>query len=205
MTGFYCRGMGITAAQAARNLGCSRNHVYRLARQGRLPRGGEPHTWGRYDRATIEALSLATLGQHGGHEYWATTAGAADILGVTPNRVRQLADLGRVPAVGVPPRPTRGGLERPACTEARRRMGLRTRSPSTASCPNASANTRTIELSSARFNRTRIIVDVQELDLSSADDDAAGSNAAMCAFARGDADRGRRGSVRDLRPHRPQD
>lgn len=92
--------MRITAAEAARILGCSRNHVYRLARQGRLPRAGKPNGWGQYDREVVEALSLVALPQlGGGHDYWATTTEAAEILGVSVERVRQLATTGRVPAV----------------------------------------------------------------------------------------------------------
>lgn len=92
--------MGLTAEEAARILGRSRNHVYRLARLGRLPRDGEPQKWAQYDRETVEALSLAALPQYGGgHPYWATTDEAATILGVSTTRVRQLVAAGRLPAV----------------------------------------------------------------------------------------------------------
>lgn len=93
--------MRVTAAEAARILGCSRNHVYRLARQGRLPRTGAPQKWAGYNRETVETYSLQQLGARGpsGHPYWMSVSEAADILGVTPARVRQLARSGRIPAL----------------------------------------------------------------------------------------------------------
>lgn len=92
--------MRITAEEAARILGCSRNHIYRLARQGRLPRNGEPQKWAQYDQEAVEALALAWLPRYrGGHGYWATRQEAADALGVSVGRVRRLVAAGRLPAV----------------------------------------------------------------------------------------------------------
>ena len=79
-------------------LGCSRNHVYRLARQGRLVADGAAHTWRRFTLEAVERASLEML-RGGGHPYWATTAEAAEVLGVSEERVRQLAGRGRIPAV----------------------------------------------------------------------------------------------------------
>lgn len=91
--------MNLTAAEAAQVLGCSPNHVYRLAREGRLPREGAPNAWRRYPLDQVERASLEMLPGRGAHAYWATTREAAQILGVTRERVRQLADRDRIPAV----------------------------------------------------------------------------------------------------------
>ena len=79
-------------------LGCSRNHVYRLARQGRLVADGAEHSWRRFPLEAVERASLEML-RGGGHPYWASTVEAAQILGVTEERARQLAGRGRIPAV----------------------------------------------------------------------------------------------------------
>lgn len=100
--GLSLGGVNLTAAKAAEVIGCSRNHVYRLARQGRLAREGAPNKWRRYPLEAVERTALELLGGGGGRPYWATTAEAAEaaeILGVTSERVRQLADRGRIPAV----------------------------------------------------------------------------------------------------------
>ena len=97
----YVADMGLTAAEAATVLGCSVNHVYRLSRQGRLPRNGAPGTWGGYDAAVVERVSLDRLDRRvlGDHPWWVDVAEAAAILEVSRERVRQLAAHGRVPAV----------------------------------------------------------------------------------------------------------
>jgi excisionase family DNA binding protein len=93
--------MGLTAAEAATVLGCSVNHVYRMARQGRLPRSGARGTWAGFDADVVERVSLERLHRRTlvGHPWWADVAEAATVLGVSRERVRQLAAQGRVPAV----------------------------------------------------------------------------------------------------------
>ena len=90
----------MTAAEAAEVIGCSHNHVYRLARQGRLAKTREPGKWRGFNLEDVEQVSLAYVTRPSpGHPYWATVVEAADILGVSRERVRQLAVRGRVPAI----------------------------------------------------------------------------------------------------------
>ena len=82
-------------------LGCSVNHVYRMARRGQLPRAGAPGKWAGYEAEVVERVSLERLGRRTAvrHPWWVDVAEAAIVLEVSRERVRQLAARGRVPAV----------------------------------------------------------------------------------------------------------
>jgi Helix-turn-helix domain len=89
--------IGISAAEAAEILGIHELSVSRLLGRGIL-RKAIPHRKIGLDRADVERIALER-NAHRDHRYWTTTAGAAEILGVTANRVRQLVDRGFLPAV----------------------------------------------------------------------------------------------------------
>jgi len=89
--------LGISGAEAAAILGIHELSVSRLVGRGILPKS-VPHRKIGLDRADVERLALERYA-HKDHPYWTTTAGAAEILGVTPNRVRQLVERGFLPAV----------------------------------------------------------------------------------------------------------
>lgn len=97
--GLSVRVVGLTAKEAAAIIGCSRNHVYRLVNQGRLPTVS-PQKWAQLDPAEVERFSLARLPSRvRAHHYWASTTEAAAILGVSRERVHQLVAAERIPAV----------------------------------------------------------------------------------------------------------
>ena len=94
---------GITYAEAARILGVSTHTVARMVAEARLPsHAGSYHR--RLSRAEVEAVALARWKRRPGTVslYWADTGEAARVLGVSPGRVRQLADAGRMPCVRAP-------------------------------------------------------------------------------------------------------
>ena len=88
---------GISGREAAEILGIHELSVSRLVSRGVL-RKAVPHRRIGLDRADVEQLALERYA-HRDHPYWTTTSGAAEILGVTPNRVRQLVDRGFLPAL----------------------------------------------------------------------------------------------------------
>jgi hypothetical protein len=76
--------IGMSGAEAAEILGIHELSVSRLVGRGIL-RKAIPHRKIGLDRADVERLALERYA-HKGHPYWTTTAGAAEILGVTVNR-----------------------------------------------------------------------------------------------------------------------
>ena len=88
--------LGISRAEAARILGIRELSVTRLVRQGVLHKPAKDQRFA-LDLAEVEQLALERY--HPGHPYWMSTGEAAELLGVTPTRVRQLVARGFVPAV----------------------------------------------------------------------------------------------------------
>lgn len=89
--------IGISGAEAAEIVGIHELSVSRLVGRGIL-RKTVPHLKIGLDRADVERVALERYADKD-HPYWTTTAGAAEILGVTANRVRQPVDRGFLPAV----------------------------------------------------------------------------------------------------------
>jgi len=85
---------GLTHAEAAELLGVHPGTVARIIRRGELT---TPSKWAKagLSRADVERLSLARW--RPSSTTWLTIAQAAQVLGVTPPRVRQLANSGRLP------------------------------------------------------------------------------------------------------------
>jgi excisionase family DNA binding protein len=91
------RGNGISGAEPAQILGlASEFSVYRLVSQGVLPKARKYAKRG-LDQADVERVALDRWKP--GHSYFATTTEAAELLGVTRNRVQQLVDRGFLPAI----------------------------------------------------------------------------------------------------------
>jgi hypothetical protein len=91
--------LGLSASEAAEILGLPGElYVYHLIAKGRIPQGRE-HTRPGLDREDVEQASLERLRPGRPHRYWATSAEAACILGVTQKRVCELAVAERLPAV----------------------------------------------------------------------------------------------------------
>ena len=93
---------GVTLAEAARILGASVWTVRRHIDAGDLPVSG-PVERRRLSRADVEQLAVTLSSavdplDDGEPSYWVRNQGAAEILGVSPQRVRQLIDAGRLPA-----------------------------------------------------------------------------------------------------------
>lgn len=92
----------VTFDEAARILGCARSTVQVMIADGRLTASG-PYERGRLSRADVEALALAVYDwrQHVDDPgaYWLTSHQAADLLGVSRQRLGQLGDKGFVPYV----------------------------------------------------------------------------------------------------------
>ena len=93
----------VTQTEAAHILGCSLSTVRRLVLTGVLAPSGGRYQKGRLSRAEVEALaaerykgSRRTSDPAG---YWMTGQAAADLLGVTRQRLHQLGDKGSVPFV----------------------------------------------------------------------------------------------------------
>ena len=98
---------------AARILGVALNTVRRMVASGALPATGPKWANDQLSRAEVEALALRhwrssrtrtagsrvyrTSSAQVADSYWTDRAGAARLLGVTPGRVRQLCDAGRIP------------------------------------------------------------------------------------------------------------
>lgn len=90
--------MGLTAAEAAEILGVTRQSVYRLVHEGKLPKPDKYKNAGlRLD--DVERASLERLRPRASHPYWVCVREAAELLGLSRTRIRQLADAGRVPGV----------------------------------------------------------------------------------------------------------
>ena len=84
----------LTHAEAAALLGVHEGTVARMVRRGELK---TPAKWAKaaLSQAEVERLSLARWSP--GSATWLTIAQAAEVFGVTPPRVRQLANSGRLP------------------------------------------------------------------------------------------------------------
>ena len=92
---------GLTAKEAAVILDVTSESVHKYVCAGIIHKG-EKNARGGLDRDTVEQVSLARWPlrrRPGPHPYWATTREAAEVLGVSRARVRQLAESGRIPAV----------------------------------------------------------------------------------------------------------
>jgi excisionase family DNA binding protein len=89
---------GLTAAEAADIIGVTRQTVYKLVHSGELPKARKNQRAG-LDRVAVEQAGLARVPARGGHPYFLTANEAAEVLGVTPKRVHQLAERGRLPVV----------------------------------------------------------------------------------------------------------
>lgn len=89
---------GLTAAEAAEIIGVTRQTVYKLVHSGALPKARK-HQRSGLDREAVEQAGLARVPARGGHPYFLTASEAAEVLGVTPKRVHQLAERGRLPVV----------------------------------------------------------------------------------------------------------
>ena len=89
----------LTTIEAARILGVSVNTVRRLVAGGTLAATGAKWGNAQLSRAEVETLALARWIRRPrtADLYWTDTAGAARLLGVTPGRVRQLCEAGRLP------------------------------------------------------------------------------------------------------------
>jgi excisionase family DNA binding protein len=87
---------GLSAAEAARILGVRESTVANWVSEGVLPKAVK---WQRsgLDRADVENLALERYTP--GHPCFATNREAAQILGVSRERVKQLVDSGRLPCV----------------------------------------------------------------------------------------------------------
>lgn len=90
--------MGLTAAEAAEILGVTPQSVYRLVHQGKLAKPERFKNAG-LERETVEQFALGRLKPGRTHRYWLTVRQAAGVLNVSPTRVRQLANAGRIPGV----------------------------------------------------------------------------------------------------------
>ena len=91
-------GNGVTTDEAAEILGVTRHGVYMATMRGALPRYG--NTRGRdFDRTEVESRSLALWNRREPHQYWVTTRGAAEILGLHRTGVRHLVETDRLPVV----------------------------------------------------------------------------------------------------------
>jgi excisionase family DNA binding protein len=87
---------GLSAAEAARILGVRAGTVHQWVAKGVLPKSVK---WQRYglDRTDVENLALQRYTP--GHPWFATNREAAQILGISRERVKQLVDTGRLPCV----------------------------------------------------------------------------------------------------------
>lgn len=90
--------LGISAAEAAHIVGVTRSHIYRLVLQERLSKGQKHQRFG-LDRDEVERLALARWNGRSRHAYWLNTAQAAELLGISQQRVQQLIAQGSLPAV----------------------------------------------------------------------------------------------------------
>ena len=109
--------IGISGAEAAEILGIHELSVSRLVGRGIL-RKAIPHRKIGLDRADVERLALERYARRD-HRYWTTTAGAAEILGVTANRVRQLVDRGSCRRFATTVAGTSGGIRVEVIANAR--------------------------------------------------------------------------------------
>jgi excisionase family DNA binding protein len=87
---------GLSAAEAARILGVPASTIANWVSDGLLRKAVK---WQRYglDRAGAENLALQRYTP--GHPWFATNREAAQILGISRERVKQLVDAGRLPCV----------------------------------------------------------------------------------------------------------
>ena len=94
-----CRSVllvGITTSDAAEILGVSKNAVYKLVSRGTLVKDS-PYARAQLDRCAVEDIALERVRRGVRNPYWATCEEAAELLGVTQRRVRQLATKERIP------------------------------------------------------------------------------------------------------------
>jgi excisionase family DNA binding protein len=87
---------GLSAAEAGRILGVPASTVAKWVSEGVLPNAVK---WQRFglDRGDVE--NLAPQRYTLGHPWFATNREAAQILGISRERVKQLVDAGRLPCV----------------------------------------------------------------------------------------------------------
>jgi excisionase family DNA binding protein len=90
--------MGLCAAEAAEIIGVTCQTVYKLVHSGALPKQHKRQRSG-LDREAVERAGLARVPARDGHPYFLTVIEAAEVLSVSPERVRQLASRGRLPVV----------------------------------------------------------------------------------------------------------
>ncbi len=91
---------GVPLAEAAHVVGCSGRTLVRYIEAGRLS-AGPPHQRRRVSRADAEALALTVRSSvvrvPGETSYWVGVREAAEVLGLSLQRVRRLARVGLVP------------------------------------------------------------------------------------------------------------
>ena len=88
---------GLSVAQAAEVLGVHPGTVAKMVSQGRLTKACKHQRQG-LDLRDVEELALERW-RRPGHPYWVTTREAAEILGVSATRVRQLVRRDLLPSV----------------------------------------------------------------------------------------------------------
>jgi excisionase family DNA binding protein len=89
-------GQGLGAAEAARILGVRESTVVKWVAEGALPKAVTLQRYG-LDRADVE--NLAQQWYTTGHPWFATNREAAQILGISRERLKQLVDAGRLTCV----------------------------------------------------------------------------------------------------------
>jgi excisionase family DNA binding protein len=87
---------GLSAAEAARILGVRASTVHQWVAKGVLPKSVK---WQRYGLNRTDVENLAPQRYTPGHPWFATNREAAQMLGVSRERVKQLVDAGRLPCV----------------------------------------------------------------------------------------------------------
>lgn len=94
----------VTFDEAARILGVARSTVQRMVLDCRLTSYGQANTHHRLSQGEVESLATRIYQWwehvHDADSYWVTGAQAASVLGVSRQRVQQLAAADRLPFVG---------------------------------------------------------------------------------------------------------
>src|SRR4051794_10409908 len=87
---------GLSAAEAARILGVRASTVHPWVSEGVLPKAVKGQRYG-LDQVDVETLALQRYTH--GHPWFATNREAAQMLGISRERVKQLGDAGRLPCL----------------------------------------------------------------------------------------------------------
>ena len=87
---------GLSAAEAASILGVRASTVHQWVAKGVLPKAVK---WQRYGLDRVDVENLALQRYTPGHPWLATNREAAQMLGVSRERVKQLVDAGRLPCL----------------------------------------------------------------------------------------------------------